>query len=275
MATKETPRAYSLGQRRSLAPRPAAARRQGVARDRLRRLALAVRILASHTRVLAVALLPLLLLAAIVAAYNLPWLKVTQVDIVGAKTLNTAGIKGALHLEGKNLLAIDAPMVEKILRQQPAVKEVTVRRLWPNRVVIQVEERRPFASWQTPEGVFAVDEEGYVLGQSPGPGPLPAINAQEGGVRIGARVSTEALGLARDLLARLAAQTGAQPRQFQYSAAQGLSVVTDQGWKAVFGDGRDLDSKLAVLAAVLRTAKERKLQFQYVDLRFGERPFLR
>lgn len=275
MHTKEGFRAYSLGQRRIPASRHPSARKKRGDAQWLQRLGLALRAGAGAKRVLAVALLPVILLAAMVSAYNLPLLKVTQVEIVGAKALDVARARAALRLEGKNILGIDAPMVEKVLRQYPAVKEVAVRRQWPNKVVLQVEERRPFAFWQTPEGVFAVDEEGYVLSEATSPGPLPAIAAQEGGVRVGSRVPQEVLGLVRKLAARLAPETGAQPRQFQHSADQGLSVTTDQGWKAVFGDEGDLESKLAILAAVLRVAKERNLGFQYVDLRYGERPYLR
>lgn len=274
MPVREGFKAYSLGQRR-VPPRHSSARRKRAAGDPLRHLVLALRALAGERRTLAVASLPLLLLASMLAAYNLPWLQVTQVEIVGARALDAAQARATLRLEGKNILAIDAAMVEKVLRQHPTVREVTLQRQWPNKVVLQVGERRPFALWQTPEGSFSVDEEGYVLTDSPPPGPLPAIAAQEGGVRVGARVPQGVLALARDLAARLPAETGAQPRQFQYSAAQGLSVTTDQGWKAVFGQEGDLESKLAVLAAVLRVAKEKKLGFEYVDLRYGARPYLR
>ncbi|MDP2726628.1 MAG: FtsQ-type POTRA domain-containing protein, partial [Dehalococcoidia bacterium] len=261
--------------RRMSASRRVSAKRKRAFWNYLEQVAQGLQVVAGERRVLAVVLLPILLLAGMFAAYNLSWLQVAQVEIVGAKELDTARAKISLHLEGKNMLTIDTPMIEKVLRQQPVVKDVTVRRQWPNKVVIQVGERRPFAFWQTPEGLFVVDEEGYVLSQSPSPGPLPAIIAQEGGIRVGSRVPQGILGLSRELLTRMQAETGGQPRQFQYSAAQGLSVITSQGWKAVFGDERDLDSKLAILAAVLRAAKERKLEFQYVDLRYGDRPFLR
>lgn len=226
-------------------------------------------------RLIAVAALPVFMLGAIVTAYNTPVLKVTQVQITGAQTLDVARTRAALRLEGTNILSIDAPMIEKTLRQQPVVKAVHIRRQWPNQVVVEITERRPYAFWQTPEGIYAVDEEGFVITESPAPGALPAIVTEEGGVRVGARVPQGALGLVKELARRMPLEAGVKPQQFEYSSGKGLIVATDQGWKAVFGDERDIDFKLAALAAVLRTASERKIQFQYIDLRYGERPYLR
>lgn len=275
MQAKQGSRAYSLGQRRLPAARRRSVRRKGEVTGYVHQLAAALKTVAGARRVLAVAALPVVLLAVIVVAFNLPQLKVTQVEIVGGKALDINRVKASLRLDGQNLLAIDAPMIEKMLRQQPAVKAVTVRRQWPNKVIVQVEERRPVAIWQTPEGAFAVDEEGYVISEAQAQGPLPAIVAQEGGLRVGSRVPQGVMGLSKDIISRMPRESGAQPRQFQYSTSLGLAVVTDQGWKAIFGDDRDLDFKMATLAVVLRTAKERKLAFQQIDLRFGERPFLR
>jgi len=275
MHAREGSKPYSLGQRRLPASRHGSVRRKRDAGKVAARLAQLFAAVAATRRTLAVALLPVLLLAGMVMAYNLPMLKISQVEIVGARTLDTGKIRASLRLEGQNLLVVDAPMVEKLVRQNPVVKEVSVRRQWPSRVIVQVEERRPVAFWQTPEGAFAVDEEGYVLSESPAPGPLPAIVAQEGGVRVGGRVPQGILGLSRQLLGRMARETGVQPHKFQYSASQGFSVVTDNGWQALFGDERDLEFKLATLVSVLRVAEERKLGFQQVDLRYGERPFLR
>lgn len=274
MHVKEGSRAYSLGERRLPVSRHRSVRRKRGAGRYFTLLLEILRAIAEARRAIAVASLPVFLLAAMMAAFNLPMLKVAQVEILGAKTLDAGHARTSLRLEGSNILTIDAPMIEKVLRQQPVVKEVSVKRQWPNRVVIQVEERRPFALWQTPEGTFAVDEEGYVLSEA-APGPLPAIASKEGGLRVGSKVPPGILELMKQLLARMAKEVGAQPHQFQYSASQGLSMASDQGWTAIFGDERDLDFKLATLAAALRVAKERKLGFQQVDLRYGERPFLR
>lgn len=221
------------------------------------------------------ALVPAFLLGAVVAAYNLPALKVAQVQIAGSQKLDVAKIRAALHLEGKNMLTVDVSMVDRVMRQEPIVKSVNVRRQWPDKIIVQVEERRPVAFWQTPDGIYAVDQDGFVLTEAPGPGSLPAITSHDGGVRVGGRVPSGVLGLASDLTTRLPAAVGARPVEFEYSAARGLVVATDKDWNAVFGDERGTDSKLAVLAAVLQTADERELDFREIDLRFGERPFLR
>lgn len=275
MQTKPEARAYSIGQRRIPLPRRSSAKKRRAFGDILRLLTQVFDIIVRERRLIVVVSLPVFVLGAILTAYSFPALNVTQVDIVGAQTLDVPSTRASLHLEGSNILSVDASTIEKILRQQPVVKSVSVRRQWPNKITVQVEERRPAAFWQTPEGIYAVDDVGFVISQSPSPGPLPVINTQEGGVRVGSTVPQGMLGLVRTLASRMPPDFGVKPRQFDYSSAQGLTVLTDQGWKVVFGDDRDTDFKLTALGAVLRTAKERGLAFQFVDLRYGERPYLR
>lgn len=275
MQSKPGIRTYSLGERKLPAPRRSSGKRKRSARNAFRLLSTLAENVVQQRRVLGLGLALLVLLAGVVAAYNLPLLEITKVEIAGAQTLDPAKTRASLRLEGGNMLSVDAQLIEKTLRQQPAVKSVSVRKFWPNKVVVQITERRTAAFWQTPDGTYAVDDEGVVIAESPAPGPLPAIVSGEGGLRVGSRVPQATLVLAKALADKLPRAVGAKPKQFEYSATNGLAVLSDQGWWAIFGDDRDTDFKLSTLSAVLKTARERKINFLEVDLRFGERPFLR
>jgi cell division protein FtsQ len=222
-----------------------------------------------------VVLLPLLLLAALLAIYNLPYLQVSRVEIVGAQNLDIAEIRSSLKLEGKNLLSINSTLIEKTLAQNPIVKSVQVHRRFPDKVILNIEERKPFALWQTREGLFVVDREGVVLGDAIPARPLLTIVAEDSDLRVGSQVPARVMALAQDLAVRLPDEVGITPSEFHYSPSQGLAVVTKAGWRAVFGDERDLSFKLAVLGRLLEKAKEERLELSYIDLRYGYRPYLR
>jgi hypothetical protein len=78
--------------------------------------------------------------------------------------------------------------------------------------------------------------------------------------------------LAARELARALPSAGAQAAEVEYSA-QGLVVVTDAGWRVIFGDTEDLNAKLANLAGIVELARQQNLRLATVDLRPRDRPF--
>lgn len=79
---------------------------------------------------------------------------------VNAQKIETVQIEGALqYVSGEDikeavsrfafasLVAIDLDLLKAELETQPWISQVTVRREWPDRLVIQVEEEQPIARW--------------------------------------------------------------------------------------------------------------------------------
>jgi cell division protein FtsQ len=81
-------------------------------------------------------------------------------DKVNAQKIATVQIEGALRFvsgedikeavsrfASASLVAIDLDLLKTELEEQPWISQVTVRREWPDRLVIQVEEEQPIARW--------------------------------------------------------------------------------------------------------------------------------
>lgn len=71
-----------------------------------------------------------------------------QVKIYGAKNLNPQETEHLLlPLVSKGFFAIEVDLIKEQLLQVPWIAEVSVRRIWPDQIVVAVSERNPIARW--------------------------------------------------------------------------------------------------------------------------------
>ena len=95
---------------------------------------------------------------------------------VAAKTLgfgvDVVTVSGATHMSESRILTIagispksslpffDAAAARARLEADPLVKRASVRKLYPNRIVIEIVERTPFGVWQKDGQVYAIAADG-------------------------------------------------------------------------------------------------------------------
>lgn len=87
-----------------------------------------------------------------------------HVDVTGNVRLSRELVLQYGHIkEGDNSLAVSIAKVEQSLRQTPWVKEVSVKRLLPDRFVIKLKERMP-SFWVHKDGVlYYANERGAII----------------------------------------------------------------------------------------------------------------
>jgi cell division protein FtsQ len=89
---------------------------------------------------------------------------VRVVDIAGVKELTKEEVLAASGISPSNsLLFADLADVRQRIRKLPLVAEVTVRKLYPDRLNIRITEREPFALWQKDGTVQVVSVDGTVI----------------------------------------------------------------------------------------------------------------
>ncbi len=76
----------------------------------------------------------------------------------------------------------------------------------------------------------------------------------------------------QDMLPRTA---GLSPREFEYSADAGVTVIADSGLRVAFGRDDDLEWKVTALAAVRRELERQGQRAELIDVRFKDRPYVR
>jgi len=89
---------------------------------------------------------------------------VERVDIMGEGALSERDIRRAVGVNpGDYLFELDLKAAQNNIENITWVERAIVRRLWPDRIVVQVIERKPYALWQNNGGFYLVDKKGEVI----------------------------------------------------------------------------------------------------------------
>lgn len=119
----------------------------------------------------------LLLAGAAAVVLHSPWMKLRDIEIVGAERSDVAGCLARAGIgPGAFLIWLRPGEVDEAVRTDPWVRDVRVERVFPNRLVVEVLEHQP-AVWvgEATEWVL-VSEAGFVVAAAevPGEGVLRA-----------------------------------------------------------------------------------------------------
>ena len=190
-------------------------------------------------------------------------LTLDEIILTGRRNTRHADITMALGASPGDLLfdVIPQPARERI-EALGWVRSATVRRQFPDTVLVNIVERRPFALWQRDGRVALIDREGQVISSKDlsGFGKLPVIVGENAPQHVGALVSI----LARNptLLERLDSATRVSGRRWDIRLRSGLDIRLPQHGVA---DAWDL------LASLIADHKLLERDVIAVDLRVKDR----
>ena len=89
---------------------------------------------------------------------------IERVDVMGEGRLREEDVRRALGVyAGDYLFGIDMDGAQKRVESLSWVDRVVVRRLWPDRIVVQIIERQPYALWQYQGEIKVVDAKGTAI----------------------------------------------------------------------------------------------------------------
>jgi cell division protein FtsQ len=166
-----------------------------------------------------------------------------------------------------NLLTLSAKGLSAKLLQSPWIKDVSIRKEFPHRILIRIGETSPFAILETKGRTFLIDERGRMLEEMKGTVPfLPIINADPFRNR---ENFMEALNLAKVIRDRKIATERNRVEIIADKDPETVSMVLDSMVIKV-GHG-DYEQKLDRLFALEEEIKKRAITVDYVDLRFANR----
>lgn len=94
-----------------------------------------------------------------------PYFDVKQVDLTGVQYSDEASIATIVNgLRGESMWRVDLESERASIAKQPWVRRVSIRRDWPDRIIVDIAERRPVASYPALDGEWRiVDVDGRVL----------------------------------------------------------------------------------------------------------------
>jgi cell division protein FtsQ len=190
-----------------------------------------------------------------------------QITISGIAQLAEADVLAAAGISARMSLAfLDAADVRDRLERVPLIKNASVRKLYPNELVITLTEREPHALWQRNGELFVIAADGTVIdvAQDARFAHLPLV------------VGEDANGRTQDYLALLEA---AGPLKGRVVAG---TLVSGRRWTLKIENGIDVRlPEIGAAAAVARLVKlerEQKIldkDVLAIDLRMSDRVVVR
>lgn len=175
-----------------------------------------------------------------------PVLGVKGVDVEGAKLLSHDDVRAAARVpEGEPLVRLDIEGIENRVEELPAIKDADVSRAWPDRVLIQVQERTVVAVFAVGERYRGMDADGIVFRSfAQQPGKLPLLKADG---ELTAEVRTEGAMVAGSLPRRIARQVD----HIELRTIDQIDLNLRDGRTVVWGSAEESEKKAAVLAVLL------------------------
>ena len=89
---------------------------------------------------------------------------VEHVDVIGEGAISENDVRRALGVSGGDyLFEADLKQAQNRIEDITWVERAIVRRLWPDRIVVQIIERKPYALWQNNGEFYIVDKDGGII----------------------------------------------------------------------------------------------------------------
>lgn len=212
-----------------------------------------------------------LLAAALLWLSRSPWLAIRVIQLEGDLQHNsvaTVRANATPRLSG-NLLSMDLDKARAAFEAVPWVRQATLKRVWPDRLAVRLDEHRPVAVWQGEQGnPRLVNDRGEVFEANLGDvedDNLPDFTGPEG--------SAAQMWALYQRLAPLFAQYRMSVESMQLSGRGSWSVELDTGATVTLGRGSE-EELAARSERFLRTVSQVTGRYQrdleYADLRHAD-----
>lgn len=208
--------------------------------------------------------------------------EVSRITVRGNERLATGELLALVSdLRRQHILAVSLDEWRERLLSSPWVEEVHLRRVLPSTIEIEVRERQPIGIGRVADGLYLVDAHGVLVDEY-GPNyaelDLPIIDGLASSPRTGRPLVDERrVELAARLIAALETRPDLAAKVSQIDVSDGYdAVVLLEGDTAILRLGEsDFIERLQSYIDLAPALRERVADIDYVDLRFGERLYVR
>ncbi|GAB6137096.1 cell division protein FtsQ/DivIB [Halanaerobaculum tunisiense] len=206
------------------------------------------------------------------------YFQIEEVKIQGNELLTDKYLLNFSKLNQKdNLFAIDQEKIEEKITELSQIKSATVRRDFPNQVVVQIKERMPLAVIPFQSSYQVIDAAGWILQvtNNLSSWQLPlltgfAIDNQEEKNQL-----TAELEVAINYLSKLPKNVLAGISEVHLTDQQKIRLFLHQDATVKLGSDFDIKRKAQVFTSIYQDLQQKDLDIEYIDLRYKENSFLK
>ncbi|MFT5657979.1 MAG: cell division protein FtsQ [Gammaproteobacteria bacterium] len=192
---------------------------------------------------------------------NHTFLPIKTIQLSGSfQHINQQEVETALRpFVGEGFFSLDIQKVRNILRDKPWAESVSIRRVWPDRVLIQIVEKKPVARWD--EDHLISDKANIYLANVDAFQALPRVH--------GANVQAERLLIQYYDFAERFSALGETVRVVNIDSRGAIDIELAQGFKIKLGR-EEVERKIGRLVSIYQQQiKPRRTEIQQLDLRYS------
>ncbi len=205
---------------------------------------------------------------------------VAGAELHGNQRLGAAEINAALHMTGEPIFtAVPAKLALQLRTAFPDLAKVSVHAGLPNRLVVNMVERRPVLAWSQGDSTTWIDASGIAF---PPRGSVPnliPVNASGTPPQLQADDRTPLYDrpfVQPQMVAAMQALFPYLPQGvvMTYDPQYGMGWQDPRGWSVYFGENTDdIAMKIQVYQAIVATLNQQGIQPSMISVEYADAPF--
>jgi len=194
----------------------------------------------------------LLVVGGVWLVYFSRYLAVQSVQVTGTGLLSADDIRAAARVPDEQPLArVDLAAIERRVESLAPVADAEAVRQWPDRVLIDVTERKPIAVVDVGGRIRGMDADGVIFREYPrAPRNLPLVKTS-------GSISRETLHEAAQVVSALPPALSRRVEHLAVETVDQITLVLRDGRQVVWGSAEDSAAKAEVLVALLKEPAKR------------------
>jgi cell division protein FtsQ len=210
--------------------------------------------------------------------------QIKEIQITGNEKTNTDNLNNLikdklsqkiLFLTSKSIFLVNFGEIKKeISKNFPPIDEIILKRKFPAKIIVQIEERKPIAVFNQEDLYFFLDKEGIIFENTLADGQLIKIKKEvkDKELKVGDRVlEKELISAILEIESKLENNLKGPIEEVLVVSDERINLKTSEGWEIYLNPKGDVDWQLTKLSEVLEKEipLEKRGNLQYIELRFG------
>ncbi len=213
--------------------------------------------------------------------YNSSYFKIKDIQVVGNSYYTDDEVTGLIpHIFETNIFEVNKKKVEDRLAGELVwLKEVALNKIFPDNIIIEIEERKPYFKIEYKNDIFIMDDEGLVLEKiKPGDNEkyedlLLVKNVAGQNIGIGEKIAKKNALSSAEIYRTMDAQVKELIKEARLddNIYGDIIFITFGNKEIIFGNSEEIVKKIEVLKQLLKEESN----YTIIDLRSPESPIVK
>nr|WP_281172334.1 cell division protein FtsQ/DivIB [Halonatronum saccharophilum] len=210
------------------------------------------------------------MIISIISFINSNYFEIEHIKVVGNNLLKKDYLINSFDIKGENLLRVNSKNLANEILELPEVRGASISRSVPNKLVIEINERRPIGMVGGKAPYQIIDKDGWILATSNNLSlskfPLfMGVDRSQDGKRVELE---DDFKLVVDYLSQLPDWILDEVYQVEVFANSGIELFLRDNIRVKLGLDFSAKSKSDIFIAVYSDIKSKRVDVDYIDLRY-------